>query len=367
MITVIIFILVLGLLIFVHEFGHFIVAKKSGMKVEEFGFGFPPKLFGIKRGDTTYSINLLPIGGFVRILGEDGEKVDDPKSFASRSVGIRAAVISAGVVMNIVLAIFLFIICFKVGIPTVVDSPEKVNVRDEKVQIINISEGSPAQEAGVIIGDSILEIADIPVESVEQVQDSINSSLGKELAVKISRGEEIINLTLKPRIDPPEGEGATGIALVKTGIVSYPWHISIWKGIEATFSMLIAIIVAFAGILKNIFMGQGVSEGLAGPVGIAVMTGQMAKLGFVYILQFTAILSINLAILNFLPFPALDGGRMMFLILEKIRGKKVKKKTENMIHAAGFVILIALMILVTFRDIFKFKDIFINFWERLRG
>lgn len=367
MFAVIIFVLVLGLLIFVHEFGHFIVAKKSGMKVEEFGFGFPPKIFGIKRGDTTYSINLLPIGGFVRILGEDGENPNDPKSFASRGVGIRAAVISAGVIMNLLLAIVLLIIGFKIGIPSVVEGNEDLNIRDQKVQIVTISDGSPAQQAGIKIGDGIIEIDSTKVESVEQVQDLINQAKGKELNLTIERGEEVQNITLVPRENPPENEGATGIALVKTGIISYPWHISIWKGIEATFSMTIAIVVAFAGILKNIFIGQGVSEGLSGPVGIAVMTGQMAKLGFVYILQFTAILSINLAILNFLPFPALDGGRMLFLILEKIRGKKVKKKTENMIHATGFIILIILMILITFRDIFKFKDIFINFWDKLKS
>lgn len=367
MIAVILFILVLGLLIFVHEFGHFIVAKKSGMKVEEFGFGFPPKIFGIKRGDTTYSINLLPIGGFVRILGESGEDADDPKSFAGRGVGIRAAVISAGVVMNILLAMVLLIIGFKIGIPSVVDGNEDVNIRDQKVQIVTINENSPAQEAGITVGDSVLEIDGVAIDTVEQVQNSINNSLGDELFLKISRGEEVIDLSMTPRENPPEGQGATGIALVKTGIVSYPLHISIWKGIQATFSMTIAIILAFGGILKNIFIGQGVSEGLSGPVGIAVMTGQMAKLGFVYILQFTAILSINLAILNFLPFPALDGGRMLFLIMEKIRGKKVKKKTENMVHATGFIILIILMILITFRDIFKFKDIFINLWNGLIG
>jgi regulator of sigma E protease len=365
MATLIIVVLILGLLIFVHEFGHFISAKRAGLCVEEFGFGFPPRLFGFKRGETVYSINLLPLGGFVKILGEGGERPNDPRSFASKSIRTRALILTAGVIMNILLAMLLLIVGFKIGLPTVVDSQTGI-VRDVKIQVVAVNEGSPAFEAGIKAGDEISEIEEEKVGTIEEVQSRIEKYLGEEMTLKIKRGDQEQYLTLIPREEPPVEEGPTGVALVKTGIVSYPWYEAIWRGVVATFSLTVAIIVALFNIIKNLLVGAGVAEEISGPVGIAVMTGQVARLGFTYVLQFTAVLSINFAILNILPFPALDGGRLLFLLIERVRGRKVSKKTENLIHMIGFVLLILLMILVTFRDVFKFKEIFINLWERIK-
>lgn len=362
--TIIIFILILGLLIFVHEFGHFIVAKRKGLKVLEFGFGFPPRLFGIKRGETTYLINLIPIGGFVKILGEEGEAESDPKSFSSKPVRVRALILVAGVLMNFLLAMVLLSVGFKIGLPQVVDSVNG-KVHDEKIQIAFISKDSPAEKVGLSLGDEIIAIDGEKFEKVELMQDKIKEKSGKEIKIEIKRGANILEKKITPRENPPEGEGALGVGLVKTGIVSYPIFQAIAKGVSTTFSIMAAIFIAFYEIIKNLIIGKPVTAELAGPVGIAVMTGQAARMGFVYILQFTAILSINLGIINILPFPALDGGRILFLVIEKIRGKKVSQKVENLIHTIGFAFLILLMILVTFRDIFRFRDVFVKIWEKI--
>ena len=362
--TIVIFILILGLLIFVHEFGHFIVAKRKGLLVREFGFGFPPRLFGIKKGETTYSINLIPLGGFVKILGEEGEEKGNPRSFASQSVKIRAIIVVAGVLMNFLLACVLLSIGFKIGLPQVVDSLNG-KVRQEKIQIAMISEGSPAQAIGLSVGDEIAEINGQKFTKVEEIQKVISEKAGEEITLKIKRGAEILEKKVIPRKAPPEGEGALGVGLVKTGIVSYPWYQAIWKGTATTFSITGVILITFYEIIKNLIIGEKIVAELAGPVGIAVMTGQVAKMGFVYILQFTAVLSINLAIINILPFPALDGGRLLFLCIEKVRGRPVSRKIENLIHTIGFILLILLMLFVTFRDISRFRDVFVNLWSKL--
>lgn len=366
MVTLIAFVVILGLLVFVHELGHFVAAKKAGVRVDEFGFGFPPRLFGIKRGETTYSINLIPIGGFVKIYGESGEGQGEENSFTSKKGWVRALILSAGVLMNILLAFILLSIGFKVGLPTVVE-PGMENVRDPKVQVLEVSDDTPAAQAGLEVGDEIINIGGQEVAEVTQVQKLISEAAGETVSVVVSRGGEEVTLEVAPRANPPEGEGPLGIGLVETGIVSYPWYESIAKGFVTTFSMLAAIVIAFGGIIKNLFVGQGLAPEISGPVGIAVLTGQMAKMGFVYLLQFAAILSINLALLNILPLPALDGGRLLFLGIEKVRGKPVSPRIESIVHSTGFVLLILLMVLVTFRDVSRFSDVFINFWDNLIG
>lgn len=364
--TIIIFVLILGLLIFAHEFGHFIIAKRKGLKVLEFGFGFPPRLLGIKRGETTYSLNLIPIGGFVKILGEEGEAATDSRSFAAQPIRTRGLILCAGVLMNFLLAIVLLSIGFKIGLPQVVDSVEG-KVRDKKIQIAFIAKDSPAEKAELSLGDEIISIDGEKFEKVELIQEKIKEKAGKEVTIEIKRGADILVKTVVPRENPPKGEGALGIGLVKTGIVSYPIFSAILKGVSFTFTIIITIFIAFYEVIKNLIVGKPITAELAGPIGIAVMTGQAARMGFVYILQFTAILSINLGIINILPFPALDGGRILFLIIEKIRKKKVSQKIENLIHTIGFAFLILLMILVTFRDIFRFKDVFIKLWMKITG
>ncbi|OGN05708.1 MAG: RIP metalloprotease RseP [Candidatus Yanofskybacteria bacterium RIFCSPHIGHO2_01_FULL_44_17] len=359
MLTTLIFIIVLGILVLVHELGHFILAKRAGMKVEEFGFGFPPRLFGIKRGETFYSLNLIPFGGFVKILGEDGQEQNNPRSFASAKVRTRAGVIVAGVVMNILLAVVLLAIGNAVGLRVgLIDDVSVRQAKDIKVQIIQVAPNSPAEQAGLkpldeIAGFSVGQQL-LGTSSVTEVQDFINKNLGKEVILLTKNGRDLIENKITPRANPPEGEGALGISLATTGIVRYSWYEAIGRGAMDTVNIFRYTVLGYATIIKNIFYTGSAGVELSGPVGIAVITGKAARLGFTYLMQFTALISVNLAVLNIIPFPALDGGRLLFIGIEKLKGRPVSRKVEATINAVGFALLIMLMIYVTTKDILKF-------------
>lgn len=359
MTTLIIFILVLGILILTHEWGHFITARKSGLTVEEFGFGFPPRIFSIKRGETLYSINLLPLGGFVKILGEDGTEPDNPKSFSSKPVGIRSLITVSGVFMNFLLAALLLVIGFYIGLPQIIDKDNEVLAKNVEIQIVAVNSGSPAEKARIKMGDVIKyvksENKNIAINEIAILQENINDRKGKEITIAVQRGKEIFEVKAAPRINPPGGEGALGIALAKTGIISYPWYKSFWLGIKSAFIISWEIIKGFGSLIKNLITSGTIPRDISGPVGIAVLTNQAATLGFIYLLQLVAIISLNLAVLNLIPFPALDGGRLLFLGIEKIKGSKVNPKIENTIHSVGIVLLLALVILITYRDILKLR------------
>ncbi len=359
MITVIIFIIVLSILVFVHEFGHFIVAKRAGMKVEEFGFGFPPRVFGIKCGETIYSINWIPFGGFVKIFGEDGEGRENPRSFAAASAKIRAGVIIAGVVMNFLLAVLLLTVDNSVGLRVgLVDQMLASQAEDIKIQIVQVSPHSPAELAGLNPLDEIAGFKvngkTIFISSVSEVQDFISHNLGKEVAVLIRNGNDLIEKKMTPRLNPPPSEGAIGISLAATGLVRYPFPQSLIHGVSDSVNILGYTFLGYFTIIKNIFVTGHPGVELSGPVGIAVITGKAARLGLTYLMQFMALISINLAVLNVIPFPALDGGRLLFVGIEKLKGKPVSRKIENTINTVGFALLILLMIYVTSKDIIKF-------------
>lgn len=384
-ITIIIFIVVLGLLVFVHEFGHFVTSKKAGLRVDEFGFGFPPRLLGIitnfkaekwrdklefffgqpqpekiPEGKTIYSLNWIPLGGFVKIYGEGGEGRGDERSFASQKPGRRALILLSGVTMNVILAAFLISIGFFLGLPQEITPQNEAYSRDIKIQIIDVASGSPAQKAGIKIGDVILGISEktsgdsLVPSKIEEIREFAKNHLGRELNLEILRGKEVLKLAALAREEYPQGEGPMGIAMAKTGVVSFPWYRSIWEGIKLTLYLLGQIISAFYFIIKNLIVTGEVVGGLAGPVGIFVFTGEAARLGFIYLLQFTALISLNLAVINAFPFPALDGGRLLFILIEKIKGSPVNQKIENWIHNVGFALLLALIALITFRDIGRF-------------
>lgn len=359
LLTILIFIIILGLLVFVHELGHFVMAKRAGMKVEEFGFGFPPRMFGIKRGETIYSVNWIPLGGFVRILGEDGQDDQNPESFGNKSGWRRFSVLVAGVTMNFILAWFLLSIGLAIGLPTVISEGEELpthaRTKSVSVTVVDTMPDAPAAAAGIKVGDKILKINDEPIDSIEEAQSLTSKSAGSELTYVLKRGSTTFEKKIVPRANPPEGQGPLGVALSSVAIVSYPWYQAIPRGLEAAVSLLVATVTAFAIILKQWLTGHSVGQALSGPVGIAVLTRDVAQLGFIYLLQFTALLSINLAVINAAPFPALDGGRILFLIIEKLRGKKLHQKAEQIANTVGFFVLIALMLLVTIRDVGKFN------------
>lgn len=369
LLTIIIFLFILGLLVFVHELGHFVMAKRAGMRVEEFGFGFPPKLFGIKRGETIYSINLIPLGGFVKISGEDGGVSDDLRSFVNKSALERFLVLVAGVSMNVVLAWVLISIGLGLGLPTLISEgeslPKSAHIRNIRVGIIDISTDSPAASVGIRPGDSVYKVNNEEIDSIEELQTITGSIAGVETVYEFKRGESHFSKTLIPRDNPPPGEGPLGVALSQIAQVSYPWYETPFRGVIAIVNLTWATLWAFAQIISQWLSGASVSGTLSGPVGIAVLTRDVAQLGFIYLLQFTALLSVNLAIINAVPFPALDGGRILFLLIEKIRGKKLNIKSEQIANTVGFSLLLLLMLFVTVKDVTRYQEGFRNLFERI--
>ncbi|OGH05236.1 MAG: RIP metalloprotease RseP [Candidatus Levybacteria bacterium RBG_16_35_11] len=355
LITVVVFIAILSVLVLVHEFGHFLVAKKLKIKVEEFGFGLPPKALSIKRGETVYSINYLPIGGFVKLYGEDEagsgsvrvkkEKTiikDQSRAFFARPVWQRAAVSIAGVVMNFLLAVLIISYLFSaVGVP----------VLGDKVVISNIVKNSPAAAAGLRNGDVIVSIDREKVENPNQLISKTKKHLGEKLNLEIKRDGQTRALQITPRKKYPSNEGPMGVTIsqdIKT--VKYPWYQAPFLGTrEALYeSWLIASGIATV-LYQLVFFGIS-PQGVAGPVGIAELTGQFVQIGPYAVLSFVSLLSLNLAILNILPFPALDGGRLLFIVIEAVTGRKVNRKFESYAHAVGMAILLSLIALITVHD-----------------
>lgn len=384
LLTIITFVLVLSVLVFAHELGHFFTARRFGVRAEEFGFGFPPRAFGIYKkadgkwqkvfgnkqvtdaADTVYSINWLPLGGFVKIKGENGESTDED-SFASKKIWKRSIILSAGVTMNVVLAAILISIGFMLGMPQATDdlSP-KAQVTDRKIQITQVLPNSPAAQAGVKVGDAILSINGRTFYDYQELQEFVDENTDKELRYELLREKSKVSADITPKYLEETGKGGIGVGIAETGIVKYPWYMALWEGLKTTVLLTWAILVAFYELFKNLILGNGVSADLAGPVGIASLTGQAARLGFVYVLQFAAMLSINLAIINFFPFPALDGGRIIFLIIEKIKGGPVNREIEAIVHNIGFALLMLLVLVVTYRDIARVSGKFFSgIFERI--
>lgn len=368
--TAIIFILILSLLVFVHELGHFWTARKLGVKSEEFGFGFPPRLWGVYKStdgkkkqvwggkdvtdatDTIYSVNWIPLGGFVKIKGENGEN-NDPDSFASKPIWQRFAILSAGVTMNVLLTAVLLSIGFIIGLPQVIneDIPKTANIQNERIQITQVLKDTPAAQAGLKMGDIIASINENKFEQISKMQSFVAENTNNELSYAIQRGDETLIYSIAPLILEETKKGGIGVSVATTGLISFPWYEAIWRGFLSAILMVAAIVIAFFDLFKNLFIGAGVSSDVAGPIGIANLTGDMAKLGFIYLLQFTALLSANLAVVNFLPIPALDGGRVLFLLIEKLKGSPIKQELEAKLHYIGFALLMLLVVVVTVKDI----------------
>ncbi len=364
LLTILAFAIILSVLVLVHEFGHFITAKKFGVKVEEFGFGFPPRLFGKKIGETIYSINLLPVGGFVKLYGEDaagggsvrGSKIpaspagrQDPRSkikraFFARPAWQRAAMILAGVAMNFLLAVVLISYLF---------STHGVAVPTKNIRITDISKNSPAQNAGLRAGDEVLQIGSQQVNKTEEFANIAKKKAGSQVELKIKRQEKEFTVTLIPRKDVPKGEGPIGVAITNIEVKKYPWYSAPFFGTLEALKFSFLIVQGLGEMLINFVLKGEKPIGVAGPVGVAQLTGQAVSLGVVATLWFMALLSLNLAVLNILPIPALDGGRLFFILIEMTTGKKVNPKHEALAHAIGLAVLLALIVFVTFFDIVR--------------
>jgi regulator of sigma E protease len=353
--TLIFVVIGIGLLVLVHEWGHFFSARKFGVRVEEFGFGFPPRLVSRMHNGVRYSFNLLPLGGFVKIFGEHGEGETDRQSFSSRPAWQRIIILGAGVGMNLCLAWVVFSAGAAIGVPQAVESSEEAI----QVSIIAVMPNSPAQQAGLKLGDKILEIRtpdiSLRIESENDVRNFVDAYRGEDIILVIQRGSvpggDIREITIMPRKVSPDGEGPLGIAMARLKIVRAPWYLAPVEGLKVLVRSIAAILEGFGFILKELVFGRGQLLEVSGHVGIYRYAQDTQQFGFAYFLQFIGILSVNLAVLNALPIPALDGGRVLFVVLEKIKGKKVNPKLENKIHAAGFAVLVLLMVVVTYKDI----------------
>lgn len=342
--SILTFLLVLSILVLVHEFGHYIVAKKNGIWVEEFGFGLPPRVFGKKVGETIYSINLLPFGGFVRLHGEmtDDGVTKPERAFLGKSLWVKTGVIIAGVIMNFILAVFAFgIVYFFTGIP-----------RETKdVRIVNVAPDSPALNAKLLVGDIVKKVDGKEVSSVAGFIAEIEGKKGKKVVLELQDNRKV---TITPRVSPPEGQGPLGVSLSTIETYYPPYWQRPFYGIYFGFKDSIFwgknVINGFVSIFKDLGQGNAPKD-ISGPVGVFAVTTEAAKTGILSLVNLVGIISVNLAILNIIPFPALDGGRLLFIIIEAIFGKKVAPKIESVIHSIGMFILLALILIITIGDV----------------
>lgn len=334
LISLAITILILGLLIFVHELGHFLVAKKVGIRVHEFALGMGPLVFSRQVGDTLYSLRAFPIGGFNRMAGMEGGEMADPRGFNTRTVGQRMRVIAAGSLMNFVLAIILFIILFM-----------GIGVASDSNRIADVIKGGPAELAGLQAGDSILAVNGVETATWGELTTIIRENPEQDLEVLASRSGKPFELTIRTTMDQTENVGMIGIKRLfeKKGIFE-----SIWLGISSSVALGILIIQQLGLMLGGLIPAE-----VAGPVGMVQIVGEVMEFGVGSIIQFAAMLSLNLGIINLFPIPALDGSRLIFLGIEGLRGRPIKPERENFFHFVGFVLLIGLMLLITYKDIWR--------------
>jgi regulator of sigma E protease len=358
LVTIVAFIAIFGLLIFVHEFGHFIVAKRNGIKVEEFAFGLPllPAIFRTKRGETEYAIYPVPLGGFVRMLGEDGHS-RSKRSFAAKPRTVRAKVLFAGVAMNILLALVLLTIgfLFKMSPIALCASDYPATTFTNDVTLVAVSDSGPAKAAGLEAGDVVKTIDGQTVSCFTQVPQRLKAKAGQPVSIGIIRGGDAQEIAVTPRGPGEPGSGTIGVAPQDHYThLDYPWYIAPYLAVIESGAVVAQNLGAIGQVFTQIFTQGSVPEGVSGPVGIAKLTGQVVDLGALMVLRFIAIISLSLAVFNLLPIPALDGGRLLFVGIEALRGgKPVTPKIENAIHAAGFTLLILLILFITYFDIVR--------------
>ncbi len=338
--TIALALLFLLILVVGHEFGHFVAAKFLGAPVEEFGVGFPPRIFAKRFGETEYSVNAIPFGGFVRIHGENESGSDseplgtEQHGFAGLPIWRKLTIVAAGVFMNVLMAWAAFSVVFMIGVPSA-------------VIVSRVSPESPAAVAGVTPGDQLIGF-DKPIKFT----NFVSANAGNEIVLKISRNGETKEIKIVPRVKPPEGEGRLGVAIVEGGAPKENFFKAIVDGAKLTWESTRSIFLALSGLVKGIFIGEwGRLSEVTGPVGVFGIVGEAAKAGPVYLLELFGLISINLAVVNSFPFPALDGGRIAILLIRKIIRRPISVRVEGLINAVGLIFLLFLMLVVTIRDI----------------
>lgn len=373
--TIIIFLIILSVLVIAHEAGHYLTAKYFGVQVEEFGLGFPPRaktLFTTNDG-VKWTLNWLPFGGFVKLKGENGGLSGEPNSFGHKAPWKRIVVLSAGVAMNFILAFVLLSIGFAVGWPqdlTDAKIAEK-NIKEKQIMIVYVEPGSPAENADLKRGDAIQSVDSVSYSDLPALQTFIEEHNGEDMEIEILRDKTTFTKYISPQKikfhlnEDKNGETVEkigiGVGLGVFGVVRYPITEAVSIGARNTVVFTGKIINAFYGLIRDIIFKRSVSQNIGGPVMIAAITNRAAQLGFIYLIQLVALLSLNLAIINILPIPALDGGRILFVIIEKLKGGAVSASIETWFHMIGFWLLIALTALITARDVIR-----LDVWEKIK-
>ncbi len=360
--TIILFLIILAVLIFVHELGHFVSAKLFGIRVDEFAIGFPPKIIGWKKGETKYSLNLIPFGGYVKIFGEDPNEEsmngeDSKRSFVNAKKWKQAVVLLSGIFMNLVFAWLLISTSFNIGLLTSIDDKYKDRAENTVTMITSIKDGSPAQIAGLKMGDKILNIESgktkVLMPNTTDIQNIIAESLG-EIKIDYKRGNGTSTVNILASSGIVDGKKAIGISMDFVGTVRFGFFESFYEGIKLTAIETKSIAVGLYHFIVGAFSGQnGILAQVSGPVGIVGMVGDAREFGISYLFGFIAMISINLAMLNLVPFPALDGGRVLFVIIEAIIRRRIKPAIANWTNTIGFALLIFLMVFITYKDIVK--------------
>ncbi|OGZ88308.1 MAG: hypothetical protein A2581_01025 [Candidatus Staskawiczbacteria bacterium RIFOXYD1_FULL_37_110] len=354
LILIIAFLSLIALMI-IHEFGHFIIAKKFGVRVDEFGIGYPPRIYGKKFGETIYSINWLPLGAFVKIYGEEGG-VDDLRSFVNLKIWQRFLIVIGGVAAFWIAAIIIFSVVFAIGADLPVGDQDVQGITNVQIKVLEVAQNSPASAAGIRVGDTLLGF-----NKVKDFQDFAKENGGQAVDIKIKRNEKVFNLSLTPRVNPPAGQGSVGVGLERMATLAqkYPWYQAPIKGIAYTWQTTVNSFVGLYSVFANLVSRKGLPQGaeFAGPLGITVFLANAVSYGAGFFLYFIGTISVLIAIFNLFPIPALDGGKLIFLLIEKIKGKPVSVKIEQNITIVFFIILIALSLFITIRfDIPRFYN-----------
>lgn len=386
MINVLIFLLVLSVLVLVHEAGHYFAARFFGVKAEEFGYGFPPRAIGIVKTaqgwkqvsgrdrafykNTIWSLNWLPLGGFVRLKGESGDGEGEPDSFLTKPGWQKFIILAAGVAMNWLLAAVIFSFGFSVGVPAELDGlPNSAIVSNQHIEIVEVVGKSAAETSGLLTGDKILTInGQVPKDAdASRAIMADQTEKGFDLTLEIDRDGSVKTILANPAFLEALGKPGLGVALANIGTVRFPVHLAFVQGVTVTSQYTWLIINGFWSLLTDLFGQRKLAAEVSGPVGIAVLAGHVADQGFWALMQFSALLSLNLAVINFLPIPALDGGRAVFVVVESIRRRRNNPMLEAAVHQVGFVALLILILLVTAQDLNRYGGTILNGLKSIIG
>lgn len=363
--NIIIFLIILAILVLAHELGHFLIAKKNGVRVDEFGLGFPPTIYGRKFGETLYSINMLPFGGFVRIFGENAESLETPdgvvedqsRSLAHKSKLVQVAVLGGGVLFNMIFAWLVISFGLMVGLPTAVDSSNASQITDARLMVTSVMPKSPAEVAGLKAGDILLSFKTETNRLTEKlnpdtVRDFIAGSRG-QMEVSVERASKVSHVQVEGKTGLVGNVVAIGIGMDMVGNIKLPIYKAVYEGALMTGRLFENVALGIFSFFRDLIFGQADLSSVAGPVGMVTLVGDARTLGFSYLIFFTALLSVNLAVINLLPLPALDGGRIVVVLIEAIKGSPLRPKLIQGINTAGFGLLVLLMLFITYHDIVK--------------